>query len=127
MDLTANDLSYMTSALAEIGAWTEQPVTLFTFSSVSYSGTDAEAGNPPTVTFGTRAGTARIDRISDKLLTNEAGVFRADDKVVTMRGSFSPNDNLVFAGGTYALIDGPYAYWIGSSLLWRSVARKVQS
>ena len=120
------DVDVMTTTLSQIGSWVEQPVTVFSFTSVGTSGTTAEAGDPQTVTFGTRSDFARFNGVNLKDVEKSGGRYQADDQKVTMRGSFSKSD-LIGWNGTYRPIDGPQKIFMGSTLLYQGVCRKVQS
>ena len=124
---TSNDTTFMADALEDIGAWTERAVTLFTFSSADYSGTTEEAGDPVSVTYGTRAGSARINNVSMKDVERSSGKYQANDKTFAFRGSFTKNDMIAFSSGTYRPVDGPWKYYLGSELFWQAVCREVQS
>ena len=123
----ASDVEFMAETLEQIGLWVERDVTVFEFGSVDYSGTTVEAGDPPTVTFGTRADTARIERVNAQQLGASGGRYQADDRRVAIRGTFSSDDSIVFDSGTYRPVDGPWKHFIGSDLFYQAVCREVQS
>lgn len=125
--ITGTDVDFMQTALAQVGSWVEQPVTVFEFSSVDYSGTTVEAGDPPDVTFGTRSDTARIEQITSNMVEKSNGRYQANDKYITLRGSYTKDDMIVHSAGTYRPIDGPFKFFIGSNLLYQSVCREVQT
>ena len=125
--ITGSDINSMTLALTQVGSWVEVPITVFEFSSVAYTGTTIEAGDPPNVTYGTRSDTARFDNVSFRDIERMDGRYQADDKKITMRGSYSKDDAIVSSTGTYNMVDGPWKLYIGSSLLWEGIGRKVQS
>lgn len=124
---TGADVQFMIDTLAQIGSWVERGVTVYSFSSVGSSGTMAEAGDPQEVTFGTRFTTARLDNLDFKTVERSSGVYQADDRKVTIRGTFAKEDMIGFSTGTYKPINGPYQIFVGSSLCYQAVCRKVQS
>lgn len=125
--ITGSDVAFMTNTLAEIGSFVEQPVTVYSFTSVGTSGTTAEAGDPQVTTFGTTSTTARVNKVNLKMLERSNGVYQADDQLISLRGSFTSDDLIGFSSGTYKAIDGPWKYYMGSNLYWQGVCRKVQS
>lgn len=124
--ISGNDITYMTEAVAQIGSWAERPVTVFEYSSIGTSGTTAEAGDPQTVTFGTRSDHARFNKVDLKDVERSKGRYQQDDQMVTLRGSFDKKD-MVYMNGTYGIVDGPWKVFMGSTLIYQGVARKVQS
>lgn len=123
----ANDVSFINSTLSEIAEATEQSVTVFSFGTVSYGGTLAEAGDPPSHTVGTRSSNGRFEQVMAKDIERAGGRYQANDQFVTMRGSFTKEDFLGFSGGTYRMIDGPWKIFMGSNVIWEGVCRAVQS
>ena len=127
MDITGSRLTWMQDALSMVGSWVNQPGTIFRFGSISQSGTGAEAGEPASIAWGTEAINARVDQIREADIYRYGGKYEAGDIRLTATGSFTSDDNVVWSGGTYHVIDGPWKYFIGSNLLWKGVARKVVS
>ena len=125
--MEASDTSYMIDAMTYIGDWTERSVTVFAFSSVGTNGTAAEAGDPSSVTFGTRTDMARIQTVSMKDIERSSGKYQASDDKFALRGSFTKDDNFVYDSGTFHPIDGPWKVWFGSSLFYQAVCREVKS
>lgn len=125
--ITGTDITFMNTALAEVASFVEQPVTLYSFTSVGTSGTTAEAGDPQVTTFGTTSTTARVENVGAKIIERSAGLYQADDKRISIRGSFTVDDLIGYDSGTYRPVDGPWRFLIGSNLYWQAVARKVQS
>jgi hypothetical protein len=117
----------MNTALAEVGSFVEEPVTLFSYTSVGTVGTTAEAGDPQTVTFGTTAQRAQVENVNAKMIERSAGVYQANDKTISVRGSFTNQDMIGYDTGTYRPVDGPWRYYIGSNLYWQAVCRGVQT
>ena len=127
MLIDGNDVTFMTGALAEIGSWTERAIVVFAFESVTSSGTTEEAGDPSTVTFGTRSDLARINRVDLKMIEKSNGRYQANDQLVSIRGSFTKDDSIVWDTGTYRALDGPWKFYMGSNLYWQGIFRGVQS
>lgn len=127
MTFSGKDVEYMTETLAEVGSWVEQPVTVFVFGSVTYSGTTVEAGDPPTLTFGTRTSSARIERLKANMIERSDGVYQMNDRSFAIRGSFSQEDMLVHEAGTYRPIEGPVKYFMGSNLFYQATCREVKT
>ena len=127
MVFSGADVTYMTNTLAEIGSWTEQPVTVFVFGSIDYSGTTVEAGDPPTLTFGTRSDYARIERVKSNLIERSDGVYQMNDRTLSLRGSFSSDDKIVHSAGTYRPVDGPTKIFMGSNLFYQAICREVKT
>ena len=122
----AKDVTFIDGVLAEIGSATEKSGVVFTPGTVSYSGTNAEAGNPPSVTFGTRSASMRVQRVNMKQVERADGRYMQDDQSFSVRGSFSSNDLLSVEAGTFRPIDGPWKFFMGSNLYWQSVCREVK-
>jgi hypothetical protein len=125
--ITGQDVTYMTDTLAQIGSFVEKSVTVYDFQAVGTSGTTSEAGDPQTVTYGTRATFARVNRVSMRDIERADGKYQADDQQFSLRGSFSSSDLVGYDSGTYRPIDGPWKIYMGSNLFWQGVLRKVQS
>jgi len=125
--ITSGDMAYMTGALAQVGSFVEQPVTIFHSGTLTYGGTTAESGDPASTSFGTRSTYARVENVSVALIEKSDGRYFASDKKVTMRGSFTNADMVVHSTGTYRPVDGPWKHYIGSNLIWQAVCREVQS
>ena len=124
---TSEDITFMNDALENVGAWTERAVTVFSFTSADYSGTTEEAGDPATITYGTRAGSARVNRVNLKDVERSGGKYQANDQMFSFRGSFTKDDMIALDTGTYRPVDGPWKFYMGSNLLWQAVCREVQS
>lgn len=122
----ANDLSFINTTLAQVGSWTEQTGTIFSFTSVGTSGTTSEAGDPQSVTYGTRSASLRMDNVDMTTIEKSSGRYQQNDKRISVRGSFTKDDMLV-VDGTYRPVDGPWKYYMGSNLFWQGICRKVQS
>ncbi len=76
MDLiTSGDMAYMTGALASVGSFIEQPVTVFHSGTFVYTGTTVEAGDPPANTFGSRSAYARVENVSSALVEKSDGRY----------------------------------------------------
>ena len=125
--ITGSDVTFMNTVLTEIGSFVEQPVTIYSFTSVGTVGTTAEAGDPQVTTFGTTSTTARVNKINLKMLERSHGEYEADDQLISVRGSYTFDDLIGHSSGTYKPIDGPWKYYMGSNLYWQGVCRKVQS
>lgn len=125
--ITSGDVSFMTTALAQVGSYVEQTGSVFVYTSIGTSGTTAEAGHPQSVTYGTRAMSARVNRLGAAAIEQSGGKYRQNDKLFTMRGSFSADDMVSYSAGTYRPVEGPVTFYLGSNLLWQAVCREVQS
>jgi hypothetical protein len=124
---TAADTAHVTDTLAKIGSAVEQPVTLFSFSSVGTSGTTAEAGDPQTVTFGTTATYARVNAVDLRTIEKVPGLYQQGDREFTIRGSFTERDAVAWDGGTYKPIQTPVRIYMGSDLYWQATCREIKS
>lgn len=125
--MNSSDVAFIDTVLAQIGSWAEQPVTVFNFTSVGTSGTTAEAGDPQTVTFGTRAAYARVEHVDLKDVERSSGRYQQDDMRFSIRGTFTNADMIAHDSGTYSPIDGPWRFFMGSALFHQCIGRKVQS
>ena len=123
----ANDTAFISTTLGEIAEAVEQPIVVYSFGTVSYTGTAAEAGDPPSVTVGTRATTGRLESVTMKDVEKTAGKWQANDRFISTRGSFTKVDFIGFDTGTYKMIDGPWRIFMGSNVSWEGVCREVQS
>lgn len=121
------DVTHMTETLAEVGSWVEQPVTVFEFGTIDYSGTTVEAGDPPSVTFGTRSDYARIESLKSNLIERSDGVYQMNDKMVSIRGSFAMDDKIVHSAGTFRPVDGPTKIFMGSNLMYQAICREIKT
>ncbi len=122
---SGNDVTFMSDTLAQVGSWVEQTGTIFAFSSVGTAGTTAEAGDPQTVTTGTRAASMRLTKISDRIVEKSGGRYSVYDRRIISRGSFSKQDTICIDSGTFRPDGGPYKIYMGSSLFWEADCKKV--
>lgn len=127
MIFSGKDITFINNTLAQIGSFVEQPGTISTPGTVSYSGTSAEAGDPASVTFGTRVSNMRVQNVSQKQVEASSGRYFANDQTISVRGSFSKDDYLSAASETFRPIDGPWKFFMGSNLYWQAVCREVQA